>query len=71
MWALHETHSDDYKFDPTKKWGKEKKKVTFVTDTVPDDKSKEPVIKVNKNLLTNAKAYLAQFQDFQVGGSQD
>ena len=73
MWALHEKHSDEYKYDPTKKKGtKENKKVSFATDTTSEDESKEePAIKVNKNLLTNAKAYLAQFQDFQTGGSQD
>ena len=59
------------------------KKVSFQTDTSNDtqkpDKSgdskssqekKQPSIQVKKELLNNAKAYLAQFQDFQTGGAQ-
>ena len=51
------------------------KKVSFATETTnqdeanDEDSNAEPKIQVNKSLLTNAKAYLAQFQDFPQGGS--
>jgi hypothetical protein len=80
MWALHKEseHKHDFRSDTFKKGNGDKatKKVSFAAavtegkqtsnDIVEED---EPKIQVNKNLLTNAKAYLAQFQDFQDGGS--
>ena len=84
MWALHNT--EEHKGKPTtttttEKSTKEKKKVSFQADTsipTPTESSdsktstetKQPSIQVKKELLTNAKAYLAQFQDFQEGGAQ-
>ena len=44
---------------------KEDKTVKFDKDT-----DGAPKLKVKKQLLSNAKAYLAQFQDFQEGGTQ-
>ena len=35
-----------------------------------DDKPSGPSIQVKKDLINNAKAYLAQFQDFHKGGAQ-
>lgn len=66
QWVLHkESDHKDFK-SKSKKEGKE---VSFSADTKSDD-GNEPAIKVNKQLLTNAKAYLAQFnQDFQGGGA--
>jgi hypothetical protein len=75
MWALHNdaAHKTDFKSDtPKTNQEKEKKKVTFAAAVIGDKKTDDdsgPKIQVNKNLLTNAKAYLAQFQDFQDGGS--
>ena len=83
MWCKHLTkdHKDDWK--PPKQTEKPdpKKKVAFQTGTTEDDTtdlaaststsdSKEPEIKINKDLLKNCKAYLAQFSDFQEGGTQ-
>ena len=80
MWALHKTeqHTSGYKPKP--------KKVSFQADTTSEDNSNatsgdhkddkpkpttnQPSISVKKELLTNAKAYLAQFSDFQQGGTQ-
>jgi hypothetical protein len=77
MWALHKEseHKFDFKSDNSKQGNgeKDKKKVSFaaaVTDgEEPNEVDGEPKIQVNKSLLTNAKAYLAQFQDFPDGGS--
>jgi hypothetical protein len=78
MWALHKTeqHTSNYQQSRTKK-------VAFQADTSEsppssDDKettttkssASKPSISVKKELLTNAKAYLAQFSDFQEGGMQ-
>ena len=65
---------------------KSTKKVSFQTDTLTDTpktstsktsskgsketKTTGPSIQVKKDLLNNAKAYLAQFQDFHEGGAQ-
>ncbi len=72
MWALHETHDDSFvsksKKSDSKKDEKDKhKKVAFSTDTKSDD---GPAVQVKKSLLKNAKAYLAQFEDFGKGGTQ-
>ena len=76
MWALHskEEHKDNFKFKSTTseetskvkddKENKIEKRVSF------KEESGTPSIKVKKSLLKNAKSYLAQFQDFQEGGSQ-
>ena len=76
MWALHEdaAHNTDYKSSYSKQNSdKEKNKVTFVAAVIwgnqTDKDDDEPKIQVNNNLLTNAKTYLAKFQDFQQGGS--
>ena len=77
LWALHKTEQHTSNFQH-----KDKKKVAFQTETSEkssssDSKAKEnsssvkqPSITVKKELLTNAKAYLAQFSDFQEGGTQ-
>lgn len=78
MWALHITEQHTSNFHD-----KEKKKVAFqadVTDipsssdsnekTDQSSSTKQSSIQVKKELLTNAKAYLAQFSDFQKGGTQ-
>ena len=68
LWALHK--ESDHK-DFSKKDNKEKKTVTFTTDTKSESKSTgkdKPTIKVSKELISNAKAYLVQYQDFQEGG---
>jgi hypothetical protein len=69
LWALHKEsdHKDDFKSKSKEK--KDKKQVSFSTDTKQSDA--EPAISVSKNLLSNAKAYLAQFNnsDFQDGGA--
>jgi hypothetical protein len=63
LWALHK-ESEHRDYNKKSKSGKE---VSFSTDTKSDDG--EPAIQVNKQLLTNAKAYLAQFNsDFREGG---
>ena len=79
MWALHslEDHKSDFKpkfqqktetkAEDTKDKEQPKKKVSFAAAVTGDS---NPSIQVKKSLLTNAKAYLAQFSDFQEGGSQ-
>jgi hypothetical protein len=63
LWALHK-ESEHKDFCKKSKGGKE---VSFSADTKSDNG--EPAIQVNKQLLTNAKAYLAQFNsDFCEGG---
>jgi hypothetical protein len=73
MWALHTTdqHSSNYKAPSSP--GRSEKREKTVTFESPKSSSDEPSIKIKKNLLTNAKAYLAQFtdQDFQEGGSEN
>ena len=76
MWAMHKEHSTDFKYGQSKKTNdnKETKKVTFAAEKVSEEDSTdntEPAIQVNKSLLMNAKAYLAQFQDFPEGGSEN
>jgi hypothetical protein len=82
MWALHTTeehrgHSKSNSGDQTKKKVSFKSDVS--TDTTKSDAnsdskstptSSKPSIQVKKDLLQNAKAYLAQFQDFPEGGAQ-
>jgi hypothetical protein len=69
LWALHKEsdHRDNFQFKSKEK--KDAKQVSFSTDTKQSDD--EPAISVSKNLLSNAKAYLAQFNssDFQDGGA--
>jgi hypothetical protein len=61
MWALHKVHDFNFKPNGSKLGNKEDKspKVSFSTDTKKDDGNTEPSIKVNKELLNNAKSYLA------------
>jgi hypothetical protein len=82
MWALHttENHRSDFKSKQqqcpkdskedtsTKDPEATTKKVSFAAAVKGD--SSNPSIQVKKSLLTNAKAYLAQFSDFPEGGSQ-
>ena len=84
MWALHQT--EEHKGRPAFNHSNQpdKKKVSFQADTkvqpskessTSNSTSKEkqhsgPSIQVKKDLLNNAKAYLAQFQDFHKGGVQ-
>ena len=77
LWALHKTEQHTSNFQH-----KDKRKVSFQADAtdapsssdssakVESSSTKQPSIKVKKELLTNAKAYLAQFSDFQEGGTQ-
>ena len=64
MWALHKEadHNPDYKAPSS-----QTKKVNFSNDTKSND---GPKIQVNQGLLKNAKAYLAKFEDFGAGGTQ-
>lgn len=81
LWSLHKEteHTSNFK-QPAKSDSKgkdsnknnssssnNKKKVGFNANTKKED---GPTIKVNKDLLKNAKAYLAKFSDFQDGGAQ-
>jgi hypothetical protein len=70
LWALHKESEHKDFFKSKSKDKKEGKEVSFSTDTKQSD-GNEPAIKVNKQLLSNAKAYLAQFsdQDFCGGGT--
>jgi hypothetical protein len=80
MWALHKTeqHTSGYKPKPKKVSFQADAKSEDTPDTTSgdnkDNKPKtgpsQPSISVKKELLTNAKAYLAQFSDFQQGGTQ-
>jgi hypothetical protein len=78
MWAMHDKHDDnlqpsnkskvkDGKSNTSSKSSSEKKKVSFNASTEADD---SPEIRVRDDLLKNAKSYLAQFTDFQKGGTQ-
>ena len=76
MWTLHKPadHKDDWKF---KREDDKKKTVSFSAETKggqdvdsSDDDSTGPSIEVHKSLLDNAKSYLAQYQNFQEGGTQ-
>jgi hypothetical protein len=76
MWALHKTH--DTNFNPRSSKKDDKKSVSFSdntkdsnnNDATKTNESSEPSIKVNKELLKNARAYLARCKDFQEGGTQ-
>ena len=77
MWALHKPsdHKDNWKVSKPEK--ETKKSVSFSAETkggekedVSDDDSDGPSIEVHKSLIHNAKSYLAQFQNFQEGGTQ-
>ena len=82
LWAVHKVHDDNFvpssqrqnnKDTPTSTTNDNKsKKVTFNTVASSNDDEveteNEPQIKVKQQLFDNAKAYLAQFQDFQTGG---
>jgi hypothetical protein len=84
MWALHTTEEHRGKSASNHSNQSDKnKKVSFQADTKVESskESKEtskptekqqsgPSIQVKKDLLNNAKAYLAQFQDFPKGGVQ-
>ena len=72
LWTLHkESEHKDY-FKPKSNKTKDTKKVTFSIDKKSsDDDDNELAIKVNKQLLSNAKSYLANInQDFPEGGTQ-
>ena len=77
MWTLHKPsdHKDNWKV--SKGDTDKKKSVSFSAETKggddkneSDDDSNGPSIEVHKSLLHNAKSYLAQFQNFQDGGTQ-
>jgi hypothetical protein len=77
QWALHK-ESDHRVFKKKSEDDKAtaNKKVSFKAaltgEEDSDDQStssQEPKIQVSQSILKNAKAYLAQFQDFQKGGS--
>ena len=61
MWALHKVHDSNFKPNGSKyeKESEKSPKVSFSSDTKKEDGSAEPSIKVNKELLNNAKSYLA------------
>ena len=79
MWALHKTEQHTSNYKP------KAKKVSFQADATSEDTPdttsgdnkddkpttgpSQPSVSVKKELLTNAKAYLAQFSDFQQGGT--
>ena len=81
MWALHKVHDSNYRKraapDDTPPTNESKgsakpspnKKVAFSTDTKQED---GPKIQVKKDLIDNARAYLAQYDnsDFSNGGMQ-
>jgi hypothetical protein len=80
QWALHkeEDHRTFPKSNNDSKSNSVRKNVSFkaaVTGEVDNDdqstSSEDPKIQVNPSILKNAKAYLAKFQDFQQGGSQE
>ena len=68
MWVLHpeKDHKDNYKPNF------EKSKSTQNGDSSKNQTdSDSPSIQVRKDLLSNAKAFLAARKDFQAGGTQD
>jgi hypothetical protein len=80
MWALHKEHVDNFTYKPKTSGDNSanKSKVSFAMGTKSGDEEEneediEPTIQVSKDLLNNARAYLAQYQgaDFQMGGTQD
>jgi hypothetical protein len=79
-WALHkeEEHRTLTKSDNDSKSSSVRKNVSFIAAVTGEGdndnqstSSEDPKIQVNPSILKNAKAYLAKFQDFQQGGSQD
>ena len=72
MWVLHEEkdHKDGFKFNKAddKKEGNSSSKTSANNSTKSND---DPSIQVRKDLLNNAKAFLAARKDFQSGGAQD
>ena len=82
MWAMHEKHDENFQSGKSTNSGvlkgsttkeatsNDKRKVTFNTVEDKDKSDSDPEIKVNDELLKNAKAYLAKFTDFQKGGTQ-
>jgi hypothetical protein len=86
MWALHKTEDHRGYSKPKSEEAKKKVSFQTDTSTESSKQStpssskstsssKEkpssgPSIQIKKELLTNAKAYLAQFQDFPKGGAQ-
>ena len=75
LWALHETHNDSFSYKKYEKKDEKSsgnKKVSFTSNTKTSSNAKddEPSVTVSKGLLKNCKAYLAQFEDFQSGGTQ-
>jgi hypothetical protein len=80
MWALHKVHNNNFNSRSKKQT---EKSVRFSNNTKDnsatqntntesdsgDESDSSPSIKVNKALLKNARAYLAQFTDFQTGGA--
>jgi hypothetical protein len=83
LWALHTTeqHSSNYHDKEKKKVAFQAEVADIPSSSDSNEKTdqsssksssstKQPSIQVKKELLTNAKAYLAQFSDFQKGGTQ-
>jgi hypothetical protein len=70
LWALHKDSDHSTTWKPETRSKDTKKQVSYSTDTKKSDDN-EPAITVNKKLLANAKAYLANFSnsDFQAGGT--
>ena len=68
-WVLHAPSDQNSSWKPpTRTSDSDNKKVSFASEAKSSD---GPSVQVNKSLLKNAKAYLAQFPDFQNGGTQD
>ena len=70
LWALHKDADHSTTWKPETRSKDTKKQVSYSTDTKKSDDD-EPAMTVNKKLLANAKAYLANFSnsDFQAGGT--
>ena len=73
LWTFHKVHNSNF-VPKTGKPGNSKdekkdKSVSFAKGTKKSDDG-EPSITVNKELLQNAKSYLARVKDFQKGGTQ-
>jgi hypothetical protein len=67
MWALHKESDHKFSFKSNNK----DKKVSFTAETKNGEAKGTPTIQVSKNLMSNAKAYLARLgQDFPEGGTQ-
>jgi hypothetical protein len=82
MWALHKTeqHTSNFHNKEKKKVAFQAEVADIPSSSDSNEKTdqsaskssstNQPSIQVKKELLTNAKAYLAQFSDFQKGGTQ-